>query len=179
MSEAIDKRNVTLKLNVALSSHDEQVWKEQLERETDVNGQESNKLHIYCLFKKEPNIENSLICTLPRKYRSVLAKVRCGAAPIRIETGRYERLPSEDRLCQMCNTEQPETEEHLLISCPQYIDVREEIFQKALEIQPLFNHFEPVDKMCFLLSCVNPQLVYPVTKCIFDMMHGRKCLLYT
>ncbi len=42
-----------------------------------------------------------------------------------------------------------EIEEHLLISCPKYIDIMEKLFQKTLEIEPLFNNFEPVDKMCF------------------------------
>ena len=31
-----------------------------------------------------------------------MAKFRCGVAPLRIETGRFERLSVEDRLCFHC-----------------------------------------------------------------------------
>ncbi len=72
----------------------------------------------------------------------------------------------------MHKTEQSETEEHLLISCPQNIDIRDELFQNALEIQPFFNNSEPINKVYFLMYCVNP-LIYPFRKCIFEMMHRR------
>ena len=40
---------------------------------------------------------------LPKRYRSILAKFRCGVAPIRVETGRYERLSFAERMCPLCN----------------------------------------------------------------------------
>ena len=39
------------------------------------------------------------------------AKFRCGVAPLRLETGRYERLSQEQRTCFYC-TDCIESEEH-------------------------------------------------------------------
>ena len=51
------------------------------------------------------------------------AKFRCGVAPLRLETGRYERLSPEQRTCFYC-TDCIESEEHVLLSCPEYDDLR-------------------------------------------------------
>ena len=51
------------------------------------------------------------------------AKFRCGVAPLRLETGRYERLSPEQRTCFYC-TDCIESEEHVLLSCPVYDDLR-------------------------------------------------------
>ena len=52
-----------------------------------------NKLRTYKLFKKEYGAESYVACVMPRSHRSALAKFRCGVASLRIETGRYERMP--------------------------------------------------------------------------------------
>jgi hypothetical protein len=44
-------------------------------------------------------------------------------APIRIETGRYERLSVEERVYPMCN-ESVEDERHVLLHCSVYDDLR-------------------------------------------------------
>ena len=58
----------------------------------------NNKLRTYCknIFQTEFYVKNIMI----RSHRSALAKFRSGVAPIRIETGRYQKLPvNELRLC--------------------------------------------------------------------------------
>ena len=62
-----------------------------------------SKLCSYKIFKLEYETENYLTVNLPFRHRSALAKFRCGVAPLRIETGRYERLPLESKLCSQCN----------------------------------------------------------------------------
>ena len=51
-----------------------------------------------------------------------MAKFRCGVAPLRIETGRFERLPVEDRRCFNCNG-LVEDELHVITVCPLYQDL--------------------------------------------------------
>ena len=67
---------------------------------------------------------------MTRAERSALAKFRCGTAPIRIETGRYEGIATANRLCVLgCNA--IENEEHVLIDCPTYDDLRQNIYQSV------------------------------------------------
>ena len=48
--------------------------------------------------------------------------------PLRIETGRYEGLRLGERRCFQC-TNMVESEEHALLHCPLYSDIRERLFQ--------------------------------------------------
>ena len=86
---------------------------------------------------------------LPYKHRSALAKFRCGVAPIRLETGRYERLAVNNRICPLCNRE-VENEVHVLLKCPQYTDIRQTLFDKAREINNGFPMLNDENKLIFL-----------------------------
>ena len=66
---------------------------------------------------------------MSRAHRSAYAKFRCGVAPIRIETGRYERLNYNDRTCFNC-TDKTENEQHVLLDCPVYQPLKESLFVK-------------------------------------------------
>ena len=86
------------------------------------------------MFKNEYSKENYLLKNIPGRYKNVFAKFRCGVAPLKIETGRYEGILPENRLCfnnafHMNNC--IEGEKHVLLYCPVYEDLR----------QYLFNHF--------------------------------------
>ena len=61
---------------------------------------------------------------------SAFAKFRCGVAPIRIETGRYEGLSIEERICPFCSD--IEDEKHVLLDCKVYNDLRTSLLDKAL-----------------------------------------------
>ena len=60
--------------------------------------------------------------------------MRTGTSFLRIETGRYERQPSENgswenlpvekRICRVCKTEKVEDELHFLLKCPAYTQAR-------------------------------------------------------
>ena len=84
-----------------------------------VKGRGKNKLRLYRCFKNDYKSENYVTCMMPRGHRAAFSKFRCGVAPIRVETGRYERLALEDRHCFNC-TNQVEDEEHVLLHCPIY-----------------------------------------------------------
>ena len=71
------------------------------------------------MFKNDYETENYVTCMMPRGHRAALSKFRFGVAPIRVETGRYERLALEERHCFIC-TNQVEDEEHVLLHCPMY-----------------------------------------------------------
>ncbi len=43
--------------------------------------------------------------------------VKMWSAPLRIETGRYENIALNDRICQLCDCGNVEDEIHFLMSC--------------------------------------------------------------
>ena len=69
-------------------------WINDVRRENARQGPGKNKLR----FKNDYKSENYLTCMMPRGHRAAFSKFRCSVAPIRVETGRYERLALEDRL---------------------------------------------------------------------------------
>ncbi len=67
-----------------------------------------------------------------RKYRSVLAKLRCGILPLKIEMGRWKNIDEGNKLCQLCHTE-VEDEYHFMFRCNQYF-LKRNIFVDTLNI---------------------------------------------
>ena len=80
------------------------------------------------------------------QHLSALARFRCRIAAIRIETGRYEGLPENERICPVCENV-VEDEYHVLCQCPSYTDLREEYtFSKSPAIIGLQKKFR---EACF------------------------------
>lgn len=121
-------------MDEVLFEHYEVRWSADIHREGARRGNGRNNLRTYRLFKQEYRSEAYVNTTMSRANRSALAKFRCGVAPIRLETGRYEGLPEAERLCPVCDTAEVETEEHVLIRCPLYQDYRDELFQHAMSL---------------------------------------------
>ena len=135
-----------------------------------------NKLRTYKLFKDTYGVEAYVKTVMPQCHRSALAKFRCGVAPIKVESGRYERLPLDERLCPFCNAE-IEDELHVLTVCSMYTDFRVELYTKARERSQEFNSFSCTEKMCFVLS--HGSLAKFTAKTCFVMLKRRRNLLYT
>ncbi len=78
--------------------------------------QNVSKLCTYIKFKscygKDP-----YVCTVyNRGHRAILAKFRSEIPPLSIETGRFQNIPREFRLCTMCN-DVIEDETHFIFYC--------------------------------------------------------------
>lgn len=88
-------------------------WHESVHSPIGPSGRGSNKLRTYALFKTD--FEANIYCRkpLPHRQRAAFAKFRCGVAPLRIETGRFENKPLQERKCPFCDI--VETESHVLL----------------------------------------------------------------
>ena len=139
---------------------------ETVNRKNAVQGEDRNKLRTYAKFKSEYVVEPYLVQTLPKIHRSSIAKFWCGVAPIRIETGRFERLKEEDRVCAPCNV--TETEKHVLIDCPFYFDLRFELLQSCKRPCDTFETFNDEDKLNFILA--NPNVVTISAKTCYSIL---------
>lgn len=102
-------------------------WQNDLQRNSAETGVDGNKLETYRLFQQNYGTEQYISCLRPKLYRSAHAKFRSGVAPLRLEPGRYERLLVEERICFNCS-ECVESEEHVLLSCSLYNDLRKRLF---------------------------------------------------
>ena len=59
---------------------------------------------------------------IPEHLRVALTRIRLGSHRLKVETGRWSRIPVEQRLCT-CGEVQ--TEQHVLLSCPLSEPIRE------------------------------------------------------
>jgi len=89
------------------------------------------KLRTYSKLKNELTFEPYLTANLPRYDRSLLAQIRLGILPLRIETGRFVREKLEDRICQFCDLNEVEDEYHFVFRCPTYNHEREQLLHTA------------------------------------------------
>ena len=53
-----------------------------------------------------------------------LAKFKTSAHKLRIETGRYQKLEDNDRICLLCDSGEIESEIHFLMDCSYFSDKR-------------------------------------------------------
>ncbi len=129
-------------------------WKTSINRIAGTTGRGLNKLRTYRTFKSEFKAEAYCKTIMPLKHRSAFAKFRCGVAPLRIETGRYENLDVHDRVCPFCDNE-IENETHVILECSIYNDVRTPLLEKACQFDNNFNSLTLSEKMKFLFSNQN------------------------
>lgn len=106
---------------------------------------------------------------------SALAKFRCGVAPIKLETGRYENIAIDCRICPICKIT-VECEKHVLLSCNAYEHIRLPMLKKARNIRPEFVDLSDEDKLVFILS--NNDIVKVTAKTCYNILQLRYNILY-
>ena len=156
-------------MNDVLHRYYMEIWLHTVNREEGRNGTR-NKLRTYKLFKQEFAVEPYVKSIMNKSNRSILAKFRCGVAPIRIETGRYEKNypPVENRTCYHC-IDIVEDEYHVLMSCPVYNKERQELLNYVSSQDPTFHVLNNNNKFVYLLSnsTVSIKCAYTL-KCIMS-----------
>ena len=134
-----------------------------------------SKLRTYKLFKFSYCTEKYLKQFLPLRYRSAFAKFRCGVAPLKIETGRYERKDVHERVCFNCSSTL-EDERHVLLNCPLYEDLRQTMFIDILGVNNNFSELSDEDKFIYLFK--NDMIFNIVAKTCHNILMRRNSLLY-
>jgi len=72
------------------------------------------KLRTYCSIKLEFKTEAYVKLNLTRSQRSYLAQLRSGTLPLHIETGRFVGKDPTERICQLCDLNEIESEFHFI-----------------------------------------------------------------
>ena len=85
----------------------------------------------YSLFLPYVNIVRNIfgvlfINDLSRLFKSVFSPIALlSAHRLHIETGRYNKIPRDNRLCKNFSPKKIEDEVHFLLKCPKYTPMRE------------------------------------------------------
>ena len=144
-------------------------WSLQINSEIGSSGRGNNKLRTYCKFKKEYRTEQYCQMILPLSHRSAFAKFRCGVAPRKLETEIYENIPVNQRKCPFCDN--VESELHVLLECDLYEDLRQSLYEKAVEVDGTFIGISKEEKLVFLFS--NPFMIRMCAKTCFNIIQRR------
>lgn len=170
-----DVKEVIKDLDLVMFEAHEQSWYADINREGAVRGEGGNKLRTYNKFKNEFIVEAYVKKIMPFQYRSALAKFRCGTAPIRVETGRYgsNRLPVNERVCFNC-INQVEDEYHVLMECPLYDDLREDLMRTANSLLTDFDAQNSYEQFSTLLS--NEIVIYYTAKTLCYILKRHQTL---
>ncbi len=102
--------------------------------------------------------------------------LRCVTAPLRIETGRYERLPVEQRVCEVSDSDNLEDEMHFLISCNAFTQERTKLFFHVSQFVGNLNELSLEDKFIVLMS--DPNICTFTANACHDMFIKRQAILY-
>ena len=154
-------------------------WTNQVSRDTARNGKEGNKLRQYRPLKTEYKTETCVTCLMPRAHRSALSKFRCGVVPIRMKTGRYERLLLAERLCFHCKSF-VEDEQHVLVACPLYNELQRNFYQTLQDNGVILQHKPAVEQLCNVLniSTSDDTLTRLSAKYCYDILTLRRKTFY-
>ena len=133
------------------------------------------KLRTYIMYKREYGAEPYVKLVHNRGHRSVMAQFRCGILPLSVETGRFNCIPLEYRLCIFCEQNVVENEEHFMFSCTFYSDERRELFQYASTKFDHFCHHENEIKLKLLMTS---DLVRKTCEFIFNACQKRRRAIY-
>ena len=108
-------------------------------------------------------------------HRRSYAKFRCGVAPLRSETGRYEGLIESERSCFNCDGV-IENNENVLLECPLYKDIRLTLFQTTYD--PLNRDLSNEEKLRVIFSSTSFNVIRLVARICHEILMRRQDVLY-
>ncbi len=74
-----------------------------------------DKLKTYVTFKQDHGTEHYVKVVRNGQHIATLSQFRCDILPLKVETGRFQDIPVEYRLCTMCEENVIETESHFFL----------------------------------------------------------------
>ena len=131
--------------------------------------QHSQKLSFYYTVKQHYSPSTYLDLSRRNHSRKALVKLRISSHKLRIETGRYDKIPREERLCNLCNSNKIEDETHFLLDCPRYSLIRDMFFSKIESKIPFLRLLSHETLISHLMNStdyyINIQLISFISSC--------------
>ena len=172
----INKHAVITEINDCLYLKTQSNWFENVNRAESLRGG-SNKLRTYKGFKSTYETEMYLKVPMPFKVRQSFASLRCGTAPLRVETGRYENKPVNERLCELCDSGQIEDEIHFMTKCTAFTEERQQLYNNVSPYIVDFNQKSDTDR--FLILMGNANICKITARACHEMLTKRRSILYS
>ena len=110
-----------------------------------------SKLRTYSLIKNTFQREDYLTNIRNTKQRQNLTKLRLSNHKLRIETGRHDKLPKEQRTCELCNNG-IEDEIHFMVSCPELYTLRKPLLESCHLLKPQFGFYTDQQKFIYIMT---------------------------
>jgi len=121
----------------ARKRREEQEWREQMTKKP--------KLRRYITLKTKLELEEYVL-RFEKRNRRQLTMMRGGTNYLRIERGRWEKETKEERVCNVCVSQEIEDEKHFLLNCPNYKQERASMYEKIRQEFPDLDQIENKDK---------------------------------
>ena len=140
------------------------------------------KLGLYATIKDKFQIDPYL--SIPSfDDRKVFAKFICSNHSLEIEKGRHTGIPREERICKVCDLGKMEDEQHFLLECPGYTEIRHLTMKPAppngfISMKHIFSYLSPHSIARYLKSafkCREQILNYRVSKISICDMRMTLC----
>ena len=132
--------------------------------------QGTSKLCLYRTIKLSYGLDIYTSVLNIRKFRHFYCSFKIGSLNLQIQSGRYNNVPREQRLCKLCNLE-VEDEYHFLLKCPVYNDLRARYFPAKYITNP--NHH----KFVLLMTCKNEKIILNVANFIYIAYRERSTFI--
>ena len=146
-------------------------WKGKLFNDIRPNAG-GNKLRSYRLIKNIYELEPYLNIK-DFKIRQAIAKFRISNHRLRIETGRYDSTPLDERICLICRN--IEDEQHVLLNCTINQKEREILFAKISDKCKNFNNLNDKNKFIYIMSISEKSLLLLIANFIYDSLSILGC----
>ena len=109
------------------------------------NREIEKKLDLYSRVKQAFQVGKYLEIPSFRE-RQIISKFMCSNHKLRIETGRHDNIPRDERLCKLCDMNKVEDEDHFIMECQSYDQLRRESpikFENHTSSETIFHVEEP------------------------------------
>ena len=133
---------------------------------------ESNKIFLYKNIKLTQNQMEYYLTYPNKKVRQNITKFRISDHSLLIETGRYFRIPRDQRLCETCKI--IDDEPHFFFNCKINVKPRETLLQNFIEIYPNFQSLNSTEKLSKILNPSTPDQIRTVASFIEQSLELRK-----
>ena len=118
---------------------------------------QKNKLQTYRKFKLAFKFENYLSTMKNIDMRTHLIKFRTSSHKLLIETGRTNKgyIAVADRKFQVCNAGDIEDEEHFLVECSGYSNLRNYLIKSMVEVFPDIKNLKKSELFIWIMASRN------------------------